>query len=163
MDKEIKLSVEELETLCYLYIDCKLSVLEETELYYVLLKTDKDSSLIKETKAIMGIERKTASRPVMYPKFVFYRAIAVFALMALLSVFLVLKNPIENNITGNTASVDIECVVYSHGERILGEEAMNIAQANISRVEEFEKFMQDNIEKGNQKLEKFITVLKCTQ
>ena len=32
-DKNIELSVGELETLCNLYIECKLSVLEETELY----------------------------------------------------------------------------------------------------------------------------------
>ena len=87
-DKDIELSVGELETLCNLYIECKLSVLEETELYYVLLKTDKDSALINETRAIMGIERKiedskqtTISKKPFYKRFAFYVAAACFALV----------------------------------------------------------------------------------
>lgn len=93
-DKNIKLSVEELETLCNLYIDCKLSVLEETELYYVLLMTDIDSTLINETRTIMGIERKLAHTPKpavgkvpFYKRFVYYGAAAVL-FGIILSVFM---------------------------------------------------------------------------
>lgn len=82
-DRDIVLSIEELETLCTLYIECRLSVLEETELYYVLLKTDKESALINETRTIMGLERKVAdSRPTVirkkpiYKRFAFYGAAA---------------------------------------------------------------------------------------
>ena len=92
-DKNIELSVGELETLCNLYIECKLSVLEETELYYVLLKKDKDSALINETKAIMGIERKIAdSKPTIiskkpfYKRFAFYGAAAVVLAVIILGV-----------------------------------------------------------------------------
>ena len=87
-NKDNKLTIEEIETLCNLYIECKLSVLEETELYYVLIKTDKDSALINETKAIMGIERKIAdSKPIIiskkpfYKRFAFYGAAACLALV----------------------------------------------------------------------------------
>ncbi|MCH5219973.1 MAG: hypothetical protein J1F20_05320 [Muribaculaceae bacterium] len=118
-DKNIELSVGELETLCNLYIECKLSVLEETELYYVLLKTDKDSALINETKVIMGIEQKIAySKPTIvskkpfYKRFAFYGAavcitiIVVFA--ALISKFGELTSPktrILSQITTDTISV----------------------------------------------------------
>ena len=83
-DKDKELSVEDLERLCNLYIECKLSVLEEAELYYVLLKTDKDSALINETRNIMRIERKVANSQAMnirkkslYKRFVFYGVAAV--------------------------------------------------------------------------------------
>ncbi len=51
------ITVEEAEQLCRLYIDCQLSVLEETELEYVLMQSGLDSPLISETRTIMGISR----------------------------------------------------------------------------------------------------------
>lgn len=89
-DKNIELSVGELETLCNLYIECKLSVLEETELYYVLLKTDKESSLINDTRTIMGIERKiTVSMPTSFSKKPFYKRFAFYVAAACIAIIVV--------------------------------------------------------------------------
>ena len=38
-------------------MDCQLSVLEETELEYVLMRSELDSPLLSETRALMGISR----------------------------------------------------------------------------------------------------------
>ena len=38
-------------------MDCQLSVLEETELEYVLMQSELDSPLLSETRALMGISR----------------------------------------------------------------------------------------------------------
>ncbi|MBP5507618.1 MAG: hypothetical protein J6Y23_07225 [Prevotella sp.] len=51
------ITVEEAEQLCRLYMDCQLSVLEETELEYVLMQSELDSPLLSETRALMGISR----------------------------------------------------------------------------------------------------------
>ncbi|MBR6980597.1 MAG: hypothetical protein IKH88_12300 [Prevotella sp.] len=51
------ITMEEAEQLCRLYMDCQLSVLEETELEYVLMQSELDSSLLSETRALMGISR----------------------------------------------------------------------------------------------------------
>ena len=51
------MTVEEAEQLCRLYMDCQLSVLEETELEYVLMRSELDSPLLRETRALMGISR----------------------------------------------------------------------------------------------------------
>ena len=51
------ITVEEAEQLCRLYMDCQLSVLEETELEYVLMRSELDSPLLHETRALMGISR----------------------------------------------------------------------------------------------------------
>ena len=51
------LTLEEAEQLCRLYMDCQLSVLEETELEYVLMQSELDSPLLHETRALMGISR----------------------------------------------------------------------------------------------------------
>ena len=145
-DKDIELSVKDIETLCNLYIECKLSVLEETELYYVLLKTDKNSALINETRSIMGVERKIAElKPTTIPKkpfykrFAFYAAAACLAFVIALSVPIIFNNTPEEKNQDNSASTQIECVVYSNGKRISGEEAISIAQANIDKMNDFEK------------------------
>ena len=49
------ITIEEAEQLCRLYMDCQLSVLEETELEYVLMQSELDSPLLRETRALMGI------------------------------------------------------------------------------------------------------------
>ena len=51
------ITLEEAEQLCQLYMDCQLSVLEETELEYVLMQSELDSPLLGETRALMGISR----------------------------------------------------------------------------------------------------------
>ena len=51
------ITLEEAEQLCRLYMDCQLSVLEETELEYVLMLSELDSPLLRETRALMGISR----------------------------------------------------------------------------------------------------------
>ena len=51
------ITIEEAEQLCRLYMDCQLSVLEETELEYVLMRSELDSPLLQETRALMGISR----------------------------------------------------------------------------------------------------------
>ena len=51
------ITMEEAEQLCRLYMDCQLSVLEETELEYVLMQSELDSPLLRETRALMGLSR----------------------------------------------------------------------------------------------------------
>ena len=160
----MELSVGELETLCNLYIECKLSVLEETELYYVLLKTDKNSALINEAKAIMGIERKIAySKPTTHRKkpfykgFTFYGATACLALVIAISVPKIFNDRTDENNRVNITSTPIECVVYSNGKRISGEEAISIAQTNIDKMNSFEKKIQLHVESEQEKIESFMS------
>ena len=49
------ITIEEAEQLCRLYMDCQLSVLEETELEYLLMQSELDSPLLSETRSLMGI------------------------------------------------------------------------------------------------------------
>lgn len=53
-EQDIKLTLQETEQLCRLYMDCRLSVLEETELQYVLGKLPYSSPCIDEVRMLMG-------------------------------------------------------------------------------------------------------------
>ncbi|MBD5316694.1 MAG: hypothetical protein HDS11_03375 [Bacteroides sp.] len=53
---ENKLTLQETEQLCECFMDCKLSVIGENELRYVLCHVDHHSPLIDSVRSLMGIE-----------------------------------------------------------------------------------------------------------
>ncbi len=55
LEKYKYLSFEETEHLCRLYMDCQLTLLEETELQYVLGFLDYSSPIIDQTRSLMDI------------------------------------------------------------------------------------------------------------
>lgn len=55
-DKQHILTQQEAEDLCRAYMECRLSVLEERELQYVIAQLQYDSPLIEETRALMIAE-----------------------------------------------------------------------------------------------------------
>lgn len=63
-----KLTLHETEQLCRLYMDCRLSVLEETELQYVLSRVDYHSPVIDDVRGIMGITRANGGVRTVQPK-----------------------------------------------------------------------------------------------
>lgn len=58
-EHDVKLTLQETEQLCRLYMDCKLTVLEETELQYVLGKMPYSSPCIDEARMLMGVSLPT--------------------------------------------------------------------------------------------------------
>lgn len=60
-------TLQEIETLCQLYMECRLSVLEETELEYVLQNTSYTSPLVEDTRRLMALSR-SIGLPAVMPK-----------------------------------------------------------------------------------------------
>lgn len=153
-DKELELSVAELETLCNLYLDCKLSVLEETELYFVLLNTDKESVLINDTRSIMGVERRVAgvqtvsiNKTPFYKRFVFYGAAAVLILVFLGIVKLV---SVERPINQSSALTNNMETTASPEEIILPESTKEPINVN-SNVAQEDPVIVENTKKATKK------------
>ncbi|MBD5182653.1 MAG: hypothetical protein HDS99_02520 [Bacteroidales bacterium] len=61
-DKDIQLTLPEVEQLCRHYFNCDLSALEETELEYVLAHLPFTSELIEQTRAVMGVSRLSSAK-----------------------------------------------------------------------------------------------------
>lgn len=61
--RDDKLIFQETEELCRLYMDCSLSVAEETELLYVLTKIEYHSPLIDDVRNLMGVELSISEKP----------------------------------------------------------------------------------------------------
>ena len=88
------ITLKEAEQLCRLYMDCQLSVLEETELEYVLIQSSLDSPLINETRALMGISRSVYLQAQKTRLFVTWGCRAAACVAVLIGCIALLRNHI---------------------------------------------------------------------
>lgn len=130
---EFNLTVDELDELCSLYMDCKLSVLEEKELEYVLSRTSMTSPTIEEVRSIMKIpaldrgfirHRKSTFR---IWKFISGIAASLAVIVTAAYYFISLQSP---NVSDYDSSFYVSA--YSHGERLNRNEA--VLATNIAIV-----------------------------
>ena len=127
------ITVDEAEKLCQLYMDCQLSVLEETELEYVLMKSELDSPLINETRALMGISRSVNLQTKKKSLFVTWgwRAAACIAILIGCAVLL------WNHITNKT-----DTIAYVEGTEISVDSTKNIAKSEVTKKEPQESMVK---------------------
>lgn len=115
IDKNDILTLEEVETLCRMYWDCRLSPLEEAQLQYVLLNGEYDSPLIRRTSAFLGVEasfgKTRTSAPVrkpFYRRFSFYGAAALLALLLATAALFLAGNDARNEPEANLMAQNTE-------------------------------------------------------
>ena len=120
------ITVEDAEQLCRLYMDCQLSVLEETELEYVLMRSELDSPLLHETRAVMGISRSVNLQAKKKRLFVTWgwRAAACVAILIGCAALL------RNHITTET-----EAIANKEGVELSVEKTKDIAQSEATKKE----------------------------
>lgn len=150
---ESNLTVEELDELCRRYMDCKLSVLEEKELEYVLSQTSITSSSIEEVRSLMEVQvlPLRSSKTVIKRRFLSWR----FAVRIAASVAIILGISVTVLRTDNSQSLssDNYIIAYINGQEIHGDYARahiesecRKAEAFISRMAELEEEEQNKIE-----------------
>lgn len=141
MKQEMNLSIKEIETLCLLYNECRLSVQEETELEYILLCTAYSSDIINETKELMGLSRQmklandTSARHRRTP----LQKALIWTLSAAASVAVILTGSVflsKINEMG-TSTGDSHYVAYVKGKQVDEKTARKIAETEAAKVEEF--------------------------
>jgi hypothetical protein len=131
-EHDIKLTLQETEQLCRLYMDCKLSVLEETELQYVLGKLPYSSPCIDEVRMLMGLSlkrsiiRKTVSPP--YLRRILTLTIGMAASIALLIGFFGYGSKSHN-------APDNYIVAYENGHRLSRHQAEAAVEASIEKAQ----------------------------
>lgn len=114
------ITVEEAEQLCRLYMDCQLSVLEETELEYVLMQSELDSPLLSETRALMGISRSVhlqIKKKRLFATWGWRAAACVAILIGCVALF-------RNHITTETNTI-----AYKEGTELSVDRTKDIAQS----------------------------------
>lgn len=131
-EHDIKLTLQETEQLCRLYMDCKLSVLEETELQYVLGKLPYSSPCIDEVRMLMGLSlkrskiRKSVSSP--YRRRIMALTIGIAASIVLLIGFFDSGSKSHN-------APDNYIVAYANGHRLSRHQAEAAVEASIEKAQ----------------------------
>lgn len=154
LEKDKYLSLEETEQLCRLFMECKLTLLEEAELQYVLGKLSYSSPVIEESRKIMDIslayELKRTERAITKPneKKKFIRKI----LFAAASVAILLSVGIPTYLHFKQES-DLYCQVFSNGQEVSGDKAMVIAEGELERIDKFFENMNNIESEQQQKIE----------
>ncbi len=137
---ELTLTAEEIDVLCRLYMDCKLSVLEEKELEYILCTTSLTSPSIDEVKSLMKLQllpRSNKTTIIRTKKFwnwkYFAGAAAGFALVV--SVALYIASPRTSSLYESNSKMYV--AAYSFGKRLNHNEAVeanNLAMAKADSL-----------------------------
>lgn len=153
-----KLTLQETEQLCRLYIDCNLSVLEETELRYFLTQVDYHSPLIDDARRLMDIDSYISgksfdiahtSNKIKHRKWPIFTGIAAsFAIM--ISIGLSLRQL-------SSHSVDSESyyIAYVDGHRLSDDAARSQIEAKRNSADEFLKEMSELEARNNEMIDKF--------
>ena len=150
-------TIEEIERLCQLYLDCQLSVLEETELEYVLMQCDFKSPIIYETKELMTISHsvKFAETKKTRSSFLAWSMSAAACMAIALGTFTLLHH--FNN-TNKSLNNDY-CIVYISGKRADNEEAHKIAEADVAKMQQFMQTVNEQRAQEEAKVEQFMNYL----
>lgn len=151
---EMNLTTAELDELCRLYMDCKLSVMEEKELEYVLSQTSQTSPSIEDVRSLLGIQLKlTQSKPIGKKKFWnwWYAAGIAASAAILFGIGVAVLSP---NNSPSTAHVD--CIAYVNGNEIHGDAAMAHIESETQKAEMFISKMAELEEEEQNKIEKFM-------
>ncbi len=154
---EMEIKLEELEQLCLLYRDSRLTVLEEAELEFVLLCCDYDSPLIKETRDLMAVSHVLKLREIPHShkslRQWFVRVAACLVMVA--GVFGVYRY-IHPNVNDN-------CVVYISGKRANDEVARKVAEADVEKMRRFMVVVNRQKASEQAKVEEFMNHINKTR
>lgn len=145
-EHDVKLTLQETEQLCRLYMDCRLTVLEETELQYVLGKMPYSSPCIDEVRMLMGVSLPPEVNKSPKKSFRFFRnktAISIAASIAILfaiGISLHLKQSENSNSSLSKNDGHVYIAAYRHGQRLDGNEAVTATNLAMAKADSLMKY-----------------------
>ncbi len=165
------LSVKELEELCRLYLDCRLTRLQERELHYVLLHTEAHTELIDEVCGMMDFALRLSEAAEKLPA----APVAVrtrwwqrwsVANIAVSLLVLVASAATLTYFSASDSQTDITYLVYVDGAKVDDRaEAEAIIRADIDKanemlaraaeVQEVQQLRMDEIQRIHDKYQKY--------
>lgn len=133
---KLNMTAEELDELCRLYMECKLSVLEEKELEYLLSRTDITSPHIAEVRSLIGVQLLPtplqAARKTIFSYWKHISGVAA-SVAVMLSVALYFASPWDSNLyDGDSVSY---IAAYNHGTRLDGNDAVTATNLAMAKAD----------------------------
>ena len=147
------LTTEEVERLCELYLGCRLSVLEEAELEYVLMHCDLASSVIEETKELMVTSRFFKFEKDKKTHNNVWLTMRVAACVAIILGGIAFY---RNNTRNHSNVCSNDCIVYIAGKKANKDDARKIAEADVAKMRQFLQVVDEQKAKEKAKVEHFL-------
>lgn len=129
--QDINLTLQDTEQLCRLYMECKLSMLEEKELQYVLTKLPYSTPCINETRVLMGVAIPAANKIPFWKRHTVLKAAASVAAIAGIGVVMF------NIQYGHGTDSPVVCLAYTNGNILSEEQAILQIEADMKEAEIF--------------------------
>lgn len=159
-EQDDKLTLQEVEQLCSLYMDCSLSVLEETELRYLLSQIDYHSPSIDEVRRVMNVDTYISAkqsvkdvartkRPFRIRKTYIGIAASIAVVIGLAITFWKISTPV-----GSTES-DSYYIAYVEGQRLSDEAARLQVEAGKKAADDFIREMEKIEAQQQQMIDEF--------
>lgn len=154
---ENKLTVEEIEQLCQLYMDCQLTVFEETELEYVLSRLPYSTQCIEDTRALMQISISTnnkSSSANISKKSLYNTIIGIAASIAIflaVGIMLIGKNTVSEPTEGPLY------IAYANGHQLNPEQSIQMVKSDLQRAEAFLNHIAELEAQEQIKMNEFLT------
>lgn len=144
-EQDNRLTYQETEQLCELFMDCKLSVLQENELRYVLSKIDYHSPLIDDVRALMGIELSAFDKPLpnslRISKRWWTRKTSYFSIAASVAILLCIGVSISHYTSPGFTNSAPKYIAYVEGHQLSQEAAKAQVESDILLADNFLKEM----------------------
>lgn len=133
---KLTLTIEELDQLCRLYMDCKLSVLEEKELEYILCSTPLTSPSIAEVKALMNIQvLPGADNGIRKKRFLNWKYVTGIAASIAVILTMTLHFTATRTSSPYDSSSDMYISAYSSGKRLSDSEAVRATNLAMAKAD----------------------------
>lgn len=145
-EHDVKLTLQETEQLCRLYMDCRLTVLEETELQYVLGKMPYSSPCIDEVRMLMGVLCPSKNIKTSKKSFRLFRnnttisIAASFAVLFAIGIFLQIRQPENSTSSLSNRDDHVYIAAYSHGQRLNGDKAAAATEIAMAKADSLMRY-----------------------
>lgn len=133
---ETKMTVQELDELCRLYMDCRLSVLEEKELEYILCHTTLSSPRIDDVRALLNVQLLLVNAGEIKPRKKSLNWRMISSVAASIAVIICLINVFSGSVEPHSFDKNqIYVAAYSDGHRLCESEAIASTDIAMARAD----------------------------
>lgn len=154
-EHDVKLTLQETEQLCRLYMDCQLTVLEETELQYVLGKMPYSSPCIDEVRMLMETSITMDSQKSANRRFGWLNRRVMFGIAASVTILVAIGIALFNNSGVNDNSSGIY-IAYANGQKVNTELSVQQVKSDMEQADEFLNHIAKLEAQEQEQLENFI-------
>ncbi len=153
-EHDVKLTLQETEQLCRLYMDCRLTVLEETELQYVLGKMPYSSPCIDEVRMLMAVAIPMNVKESPKRKFGWFSRRVASGIAASAAILFAVGVALFNDRDDSYSSGIY--TAYANGQEISHELSVQQVKSDMEQADEFLKHIAKLEVQEQEQVENFI-------